>query len=469
MGLFPEALNEKTLQRLAEALRQDRPIAFVGSGTSARARYPLWGQLMDLLEAEVKDRSLPIPPKALMRIAREPDLLWRAQEYRDHLRDEDYHQFLRATFQPNEQPIDDCLRDLVALPFRHVITTNYDRVLEDAHAEARPSERLEQFRWSDDEAQREFISRLGDPAYARRYVYLHGRWDNPASIVLTDEDYERMYVRSADTSRKLFALFATQRVVFVGFSLSDPDLMHLLREMKSDMGRGAARHFAIVPLDSWEEQAVVRRRLVGKFGIEPLFYQATADHQGLADALARLRALVSPAPMPTTEKARRAPTMEMPAVEAPRMAVGPGADVGGGGPGGGDAALASGYLQRALDLDPDDPNKGRWGGAAERAGRRLSAKVRHRANTRSNLLFRVELTVESTDPARPLGGTVVFHLHPTFVQPRVEVEARDGRATHVIEAAYGAFTVGAEADAGATRLELDLATLPDAPARFVES
>lgn len=32
--------------------------------------------------------------------------------------------------------------------------------------------------------------------------------------------------------------------------------------------------------------------------------------------------------------------------------------------------------------------------------------------------------------------------------------------------AYGAFTVGAEADGGATRLELDLVDLPDAPELF---
>jgi hypothetical protein len=115
--------------------------------------------------------------------------------------------------------------------------------------------------------------------------------------------------------------------------------------------------------------------------------------------------------------------------------------------------------------DPEDPQRGRWGGLPERDNRRLSATV----TPLDNGWFKVRLEVRSTDEARyPLRGTVRFHLHDTFKKPRVDVMARNGVAAHEVDA-FGPFTVGAEADGQKTALELDLATVEGAPARFLES
>jgi hypothetical protein len=115
-------------------------------------------------------------------------------------------------------------------------------------------------------------------------------------------------------------------------------------------------------------------------------------------------------------------------------------------------------------LRTDDPNKGRFGGAPRANGRVLTAKVD--PVPFSTYLFRVRLAVEAEAGQPPIQGPVEFHLHPSFrdPEPSVPVDA-DGRA--VLEVlAYGAFTVGAVGDAGTTRLELDLAELPDAPPLF---
>jgi hypothetical protein len=58
-------------------------------------------------------------------------------------------------------------------------------------------------------------------------------------------------------------------------------------------------------------------------------------------------------------------------------------------------------------------------------------------------------------------GHVQFYLHPTFANWRPVVPVVDGRA-HLSVLSWGAFTVGVLADNGATRLELDLSTLPEA-------
>jgi cellulose biosynthesis protein BcsQ len=110
--------------------------------------------------------------------------------------------------------------------------------------------------------------------------------------------------------------------------------------------------------------------------------------------------------------------------------------------------------------DPNDPQKGLWGGHPQSDGRELTAAVR--AVTED--YFEITLDVHATTGA-PLTGDVEFHLHPTFAKPVQVVTPVDGRATLKL-LGWGAFTAGAVADNGRTKLELDLAQDPSFPANF---
>lgn len=105
---------------------------------------------------------------------------------------------------------------------------------------------------------------------------------------------------------------------------------------------------------------------------------------------------------------------------------------------------------------PNDPQKGRFGGRREVNGRKLCASV---DPLRVPLLYKVVIWVESTDPAKPLTGDVIFYLHDTF-RPSVitlpENEYTGGKAKLEPKTAWGAFTVGAVVDGGLTLLEYDL-------------
>jgi hypothetical protein len=120
--------------------------------------------------------------------------------------------------------------------------------------------------------------------------------------------------------------------------------------------------------------------------------------------------------------------------------------------------------EREEGRDPEDPQKGHWGGERRRNGRILHATVTRVPQNRE--WFTVRLEVRSLDPERnPLTGRVRFHLHPSFHPAEVEVPVA-GSVAILERVAWGAFTVGAEADGGETPLELDLAELDEAPAEF---
>jgi cellulose biosynthesis protein BcsQ len=120
-------------------------------------------------------------------------------------------------------------------------------------------------------------------------------------------------------------------------------------------------------------------------------------------------------------------------------------------------------LPRRSPVDPDDPQKGQWGGKNRHNGRELTATV---VRVSKNW-FEIILTVR-TVRSKPLTGPVTFHLHQSFENETETVEADDGEATLTLHA-YGAFTVGAVMDDGRTTLELDLAELKGAPKEFREA
>jgi hypothetical protein len=117
-------------------------------------------------------------------------------------------------------------------------------------------------------------------------------------------------------------------------------------------------------------------------------------------------------------------------------------------------------------VDPDDPWRGKFG-TESAEGVQLHASVY--ALVENPQFFRIDLCVhaESATRATQLQGTkVLYFLHPTFRdQPRTSSFGSDGTAPLELFA-YGAFTVGALLEDG-TALELNLATIPGAPARFL--
>jgi hypothetical protein len=293
------------------------------------------------------------------------------------------------------------------------------------------------------------------PERSARLVYLHGSIADRHSIVLSDRDYTRQYLRSDSTVRKLFAIFAMQRIVFFGFSLRDPDLTFIMRQVAGALGYENARHFAFVGIKPGEPREADRKRLRQKFGIDAIFYDKTNDHQRLKFLMAQLlrecgceppASLGSPPP-PPAPPSRGANVDEPPGL-----------------------AAAGARNRRPTKLRsnpriPDDPRKGMFGGQAVARGRRLSATVEQVDGRRD--WFTVMLRVSTENDAPPLKGKVKFYLHHTFDQPVVDVTAQNGEAT-LTATCYGAFTVGAVADGGKTELELDLATL-EAPRRFLEN
>lgn len=277
--------NLDALEELTRAIASRATFALVGSGSSHRLGYPLWPELLRRLHAQV-GRDRPEAAAELAAIERTiQDDLWRAERYRALL-GEGFAAAIASTFGPASPPHLPFHEQLVRLPFAHVLTTNYDLSLESAHRAAFGEEPLVAD-WRVKEQARAFVRSLARRDLPRHYVYLHGRVVAPEQIVLTDSSYVAEYVRG-DMAPFMSAIFALNTLVAIGFSLRDPDLMSLLREIRVRLGHGPEPHFALLPLEEPDDSPHVRTFFRQKYDVEPVFYRATPDHAGLDEVIGRL-------------------------------------------------------------------------------------------------------------------------------------------------------------------------------------
>lgn len=452
----------ETFEDLVRAMRRrPRPLAFLGAGVSVDSGYPTWAGLLAKLKGAASKGLKPEQHDFLQKLG---DPAWQAEEYLLRMGDDAFRALLAGEFAPKPSPLGPVAREVAALGFRHLLTTNYDRVMELAYQQA--GLELEALDWSQPEKLRQFLQELSydDDDAGPRLVYLHGRFFDPQHIVLTESSYATRYLSSDDSQLKLLSILLTQPIVFIGFSVNDPDINYLMRVARARLGVGNPHHFAIVGYELDYERELIERRFEGKFGIQSVFYrvhrgEGREDHSVLVELLEDLRqatSAVDRAPTRGSRRARGGRSLAVEEAEPPPQPVNLARS---------DFPDGSEEETGKPAVDPLDPQKGRWGGLAERHGLRLRADRIHEAGD----LCSFDLLVETT-PGReePFAGKVTFHLHQTFRPDRREVDVENQRT--VLELiAYGAFTVGVSADEGRTHLELDLAQVEAFPRWFRES
>lgn len=128
------------------------------------------------------------------------------------------------------------LRMLASLPFRIIVTTNYDHLLERALHELGKNEQKLIYNAKHDEPAEDVAA---DPAPERPLLFkVHGDLDKRESLVITDEDYitfvQRMSEKEASHPVPLTVRYRMKQwpILFVGFSLRDYNLRLLFRTLR---------------------------------------------------------------------------------------------------------------------------------------------------------------------------------------------------------------------------------------------
>jgi hypothetical protein len=231
---------KKALEKLVANIEEGAGILFLGAGVHApppkKSRYaypkgqrpPLGGDLAEELAKDCgfKEQFPKESPRDLQRVS----LCFETTLGRKSLVDA-LETYLKVGKKPS--PV---LKMLAALPFKIIITTNYDRLLDDALKEADKHPVRIVYNPKSGERTEDMAT---DPTAERPLLFkMHGDFDQRESIVVTDEDYitfvQRMTEKEATHPVPMTIRFRMQRwpTVFVGYSLRDYNLRLLFRTLR---------------------------------------------------------------------------------------------------------------------------------------------------------------------------------------------------------------------------------------------
>ncbi len=264
------------VDELAEAVRSKTTILFVGAGVSMSVGLPSWSSLIDYLRSELglpPDSSLHLSYQMLAEYYRlqkgsiGPLRSWMDREW---------------TVRPDAIAKSEVHRLVVDLAFPIVYTTNYDSNLESAYRAYGAS-------FKKITSVRDLTNlRAGD----RQIVKYHGDFDDDESLVLTETDYLDRLTFDSPLDIKFRSDSLGHSLLFVGYSLSDPNirlLLHRLWRMWRDSGRekDRPRLFFFAP-----EMDQVRDALLEQWGISTLSQVADTPAGSLLLFLRELKARV---------------------------------------------------------------------------------------------------------------------------------------------------------------------------------
>jgi hypothetical protein len=274
---------------LVERMARDRWVLFLGSGVSASCKNaagespPGWAELLTSLTDMIRDGDSKAIASALIG---NRELLAAADHVRYVLGRESnlggYFQRIRAAVDgpaTDKYTPSDLYDALLELEPRVVFTTNYDKLFESAALNGFAVHPFESGGLSHD-------LRQGEPVL----VKLHGSTDAIQDIVLTRTDYVRVGTKGRHVFEALSALSLTSTILFVGYSLDDPDIQLVLQAVGRS-GLSPEAHFMLSPEPESPARIPVFRE---SFGVSVLPYPR-GDHAKAQEAVAELAELVASA------------------------------------------------------------------------------------------------------------------------------------------------------------------------------
>lgn len=225
---------------IVEELAYRRCILFLGSGISATSKNDagespeVWSEFLNNVKNKVKNPSnedkqfiedMLSQKNYLLALQAIADLC-DPGEYNAYLKDK----FLRSGFKPSE--VHKIIKELDS---KIIVTTNFDKIYESICNEPE----YVTLEYTDT---RSIIASIKAPESI--IIKAHGSIDDTEKIIFTAKQYYNAQQKFPEFYHLLSALFLTHTVVFLGYSLNDPDI-NLLLQFQCNTANSTCPHYLI--------------------------------------------------------------------------------------------------------------------------------------------------------------------------------------------------------------------------------
>ncbi|MFT9008770.1 MAG: SIR2 family protein [Bifidobacterium sp.] len=219
-----DSLDQTAVKYIDDAIRGDSLIIFVGAGISMASGFPSWKELIDQFKKDIHLSDA------------ESDNLKIAQYYYDAVGQQKYYQTILDIFQRhgNARP-NEIHREIFRIKPRHIITTNYDSLLEQCMD-------LGPFKY-------EVINKDSDIPYTKSDHYIikmHGDL-NQKNIVLKEDDYLDYENRFYMVANLVKSIIMNNTILFIGYSLRDSTFNSIFRLIQKGFDGNARKAYFFTP------------------------------------------------------------------------------------------------------------------------------------------------------------------------------------------------------------------------------
>ncbi|RYG95702.1 MAG: hypothetical protein EON58_13620 [Alphaproteobacteria bacterium] len=252
--------QEYRFDKLRAIVRGGSLVPFVGAGMSMPSGYPGWTPFLEQLRSKSS-----IPEAEFQASLDLGDYEGAAQTLYDDLGAAAFNERLQSTYEREIEIVGPVLH-LPSLFRRHVITTNFDTVLENVykgHEQGFDSLVLG--------------SGLGEANRlalegGRLLIKVHGTCSQVSERVLLASEYRKAYDEGGHVKRFFSRFLAGHVLLFVGCRLTvDRTIKEMQNVVGTDDESEFPRHYAIVELQNGDDQ-IGRERELSKANIFPIWY-----------------------------------------------------------------------------------------------------------------------------------------------------------------------------------------------------
>lgn len=275
---------------LIDNFKNKQASMLVGAGLSMSAGFPNWGGLLEIMIE--KYSKLPYANHEKITdykklVKDNSKFLLLAEDLKESLNLKFYTELLEETFGRGNVKATRNHEVLIELNPSFIITLNYDRLIENA-----------------------FNSKIG--YFPNVYTYNQSReaanafWKNrffifkahgdafsdSSNLILTQKDYRKVLFRQSGYRSLLQTMFTSKSILFLGLSMSDPELNLMLDFLHESYHTGGPIHYMLT--DKKDTNRTMMQRYLDDFNIQTITFDNTdGTFSEITDFLEELSAAVA--------------------------------------------------------------------------------------------------------------------------------------------------------------------------------
>ena len=260
----------KLLGRIAEG--KDIVVPFVGAGLSIygpkETRLPSWTKLLEeLLDEGVSDGLInKSQEKEITRLIKCGEFNSAATQLTSFMGARLRVALLdRITGITTDRQIPPPILELALVAWRIIVTTNFDTLIEDAWSE-KQEKPLDVYTHRDAEDLFSIVDRRSTSQHA--LIKTHGDINKKSTIIFTKDEYDNLIANK--TFGHVMSVLYGRILVFIGYSLSDGDILPILESLRSVSPQKIGELYAILPAENTRKNHI--KLMMREYGLSVIPY-----------------------------------------------------------------------------------------------------------------------------------------------------------------------------------------------------